>query len=48
MGFAVMRDNQLFTNRKKCVIAHSQIQYLGHVILSRVEAYGEKIKNMVN
>ena len=25
MVFAVMRDNQLFANKKKCVIAHSQI-----------------------
>ena len=49
MVFAVMRDNQLVANKKKCVIAHSQIQYLGHLISSRgVEADGDKIKDMVN
>ena len=49
MVFAVMRDNQLFANKKKCVIAHSQIQYLGHMISSKgVEADEEKIKDMTN
>ena len=49
MGFAVMRDNQFFANKKKCVMPHSQIQYLGHLISSKgVEANEEKIKNMVN
>ena len=47
MVFAVLRDNQLFANRKKCVIAHSKIQYLGHQISKRgVEADEEKIKSM--
>ncbi|KAL4035489.1 hypothetical protein IC575_004182 [Cucumis melo] len=32
MVFATLRDNQLYANRKKCVFAHSQIHYLGHVI----------------
>ena len=46
MVFAVTRDNQLFAN-KKCV-AHSQIQYLGHLISSKgVEADEEKIRDMV-
>ncbi|KAL0546552.1 hypothetical protein IC582_016463 [Cucumis melo] len=30
MVFAVLRENRLFANKKKCVIAHSKIQYLGH------------------
>ena len=48
MVFAVLRDNQLFAN-KKCVIAHSQIQYLGHLISKRgVEADEEEIKSMIN
>ncbi|KAL0540077.1 hypothetical protein IC582_024306 [Cucumis melo] len=32
MVFAILRDNQLYANRKKCVFAHSQIQYLSHII----------------
>ena len=49
MVFAIMRDNQFFANKRKCVIAHSQIQYLGHFIFSKgVEANEEKIKDMVN
>ena len=48
MVFVVMRDNHLFVNKKKCVIAHSKIQYLGHLISSkRVQADEEKIKDMV-
>lgn len=49
MVFAVLRDNQLYANRKKCVIAHSQIQYLGHQISKKgVEANEEKIRSMMN
>ena len=49
MVFAVLRDNQLFANKKKCVIAHSQIQYLGHQISKKgVEADREKIQSMVS
>ena len=49
MVFAVLRDNQLFANKKKCVIAHSQIQYLGHQISKKgVEANSDKIQSMVN
>lgn len=49
MVFAVIRDNQLFATKKKCVIAHSQIRYLGHMISSEgVEADEEKIKGMTN
>ena len=47
--FSILRDNKLFANEKKCVIGHSQIQYLGHWISSKgVEASGEKVKAMVN
>ncbi|KAL4018589.1 hypothetical protein IC575_022189 [Cucumis melo] len=49
MVFTVLRDNQLFANKKKCVIAHLKIQYLGHQISSKeVEADEDKIKSMVN
>lgn len=49
MVFNVLKDNQLFANKKKCVIAHSQIQYLGHMISKRgVEADEDKIKKMIN
>ena len=49
MVFAVLRDHQLFVNKRRCVIAHSQIQYLGHLISRRgVEADEEKIQDMVN
>ena len=49
MVFAVLRDNQLFANKKKCVIAHSQIQYLGHQISKKgVEADSDKIHSVVN
>ncbi|TYK07870.1 retrotransposon protein, putative, unclassified [Cucumis melo var. makuwa] len=49
MVFAVLRDNQLYANRKKCVIAHSQIQYLGHQISKKgVEANEEMIRSMMN
>ncbi|KAA0067146.1 ty3-gypsy retrotransposon protein [Cucumis melo var. makuwa] len=48
MVFAVLRDNQLYANKKKCVFAHSKIQYLGHQISKHgVEADEEKIKSMV-
>ena len=49
MVFNVLKYNQLFANKKKCVIAHSQIQYLGHMISKRgVEADEDKIKKMIN
>ena len=49
MVFAILRDHQPFANKRKCVIAHSQIQYLGHLISRRgVEADEEKIQDMVN
>ncbi|KAA0051377.1 T32E20.30 [Cucumis melo var. makuwa] len=49
MVFTVLRDNQLFSNKKKCVIAYLKILYLGHQIYSkRVEADEDKIKSMVN
>ncbi|KAL0560926.1 hypothetical protein IC582_001343 [Cucumis melo] len=49
MVFAVLRDNRLFPNKKKCVIAHSKIQYFGHRISNkRVEVDEDKIKSMVN
>ncbi|KAL0544393.1 hypothetical protein IC582_019508 [Cucumis melo] len=32
MVFAMLRDNRLYANHKKCVFAHSRIQYLGHQI----------------
>ena len=49
MVFNVLKYNQLFANKKKCVIAHSQIQYLGHRISKRgVEADEDKIKKMIN
>ena len=49
MVFAVLGDNQLFANKKKCVIALSQIQYLGNLISKRgVQADEEKIKSMIN
>ena len=49
MVFTVLRDNQLFANKKKCVIAYLKILYLGHQIYSkRVEADEDKIKSMVN
>ncbi|KAA0051200.1 disease resistance protein [Cucumis melo var. makuwa] len=47
--FAVLRDNQLYANQKKCVFAHSRIQYLGHQISKTgVEADEDKIRSMVN
>ena len=47
--FSILRDNKLFANEKKCVIGHSQIQYLGHWISSKgVEDNGKKVKTMVN
>ncbi|KAL0534764.1 hypothetical protein IC582_029057 [Cucumis melo] len=49
MVFTVLRDNQLFANRKKCVIEHSQIQYLRHQISKKkVDVDEERIKIMVN
>ena len=49
MVFAVLRDNQLFPNKRKRVIAYSQIQYLGHQIFKKgVEADKEKTRSMVN
>ncbi|KAL0539616.1 hypothetical protein IC582_023832 [Cucumis melo] len=49
MVFAVLRDNQHYANQKKCVFAHSKIQYLGHHISKKgVEADEEKIKSMVS
>ncbi|KAL0560711.1 hypothetical protein IC582_001124 [Cucumis melo] len=49
MVFAVLRDNQLYANHKKCVFAHSRIQYLGHQISKAgVEADEYKIRSMVN
>ena len=49
MIFAVLRDNRLFANKKKCVIAHSKIQYLGHQISNKgMEADEEKIRSMIN
>ncbi|TYJ99689.1 Transposon Ty3-G Gag-Pol polyprotein [Cucumis melo var. makuwa] len=48
MVFVVLRDNQLYANRKKCVFAHSQIQYLGHTISEKgVEADQEKVRSML-
>ncbi|KAA0043868.1 Retrotransposable element Tf2 [Cucumis melo var. makuwa] len=48
MVFAVLRDNQLYANRKKCVFAHSQIQYLGHIISKKgVEADQDKVHSML-
>ncbi|TYK15071.1 Ty3/gypsy retrotransposon protein [Cucumis melo var. makuwa] len=48
MVFATLRDNQLYANRKKCVFAHSQIHYLGHVISKHgVEADQDKVKSML-
>ncbi|KAL0537131.1 hypothetical protein IC582_026101 [Cucumis melo] len=49
MVFAILRDNKLFANRKKCVIAHLRIQYLGHWIsVKGVEADGDKVQVMMN
>ncbi|KAL0554193.1 hypothetical protein IC582_008110 [Cucumis melo] len=49
MVFVVLRDNQLYVNHKKCVFAHSKIQYLGHQISKPVvEADEDKIRSMVN
>lgn len=47
--FSILKDNQLFANRKKCVNRHLSIQYLSHRISSKgVEADGEKVETMVN
>ncbi|KAL0548677.1 hypothetical protein IC582_013140 [Cucumis melo] len=49
MVFVVQRDNQLYANHKKCVFAHSRIQYLGHQISKAgMEADDDKIRSMVN
>lgn len=49
MVFSILRDNNLFANKKECVIGHSRIQYLRHWISSEgVKANGEKVKVMVN
>ncbi|KAA0063770.1 Transposon Tf2-6 polyprotein [Cucumis melo var. makuwa] len=49
MVFAVLRDNQLYANKKKCVFAHSQIQYLGHQISKEgVKADEDKIRSMIS
>ncbi|KAL0560862.1 hypothetical protein IC582_001276 [Cucumis melo] len=48
MVFAILRDNQLYVNRKKCVFAHSQIHYLGHIISKQgVEADQDKVRCML-
>lgn len=47
--FTIMKDNELFANRKNWVFGHSRIQYLGHWNSSKgVEADREKVKAMVN
>ncbi|KAA0057463.1 Transposon Tf2-6 polyprotein [Cucumis melo var. makuwa] len=49
MVFTVLRDNRLFANKKKYVIAHSKIQYLEYQTSSKgVEVDEDKIKSMVN
>lgn len=49
MVLNVLRDNQLYANRKKCVFAQRRIQYLGHWVSEKgVEADSEKVKAMVN
>ncbi|TYK16028.1 uncharacterized protein E5676_scaffold32G00230 [Cucumis melo var. makuwa] len=48
MVFAILRDNQLYANRNKCVFAHSQIHYLGHIISKHgVEADQDKVRCML-
>lgn len=43
--FQVLRENQLFANRKKCVFGQSSIEYLGHVIdANGVSADPDKLK----
>lgn len=47
--FTIMKDYELFSNRKKRLFGHSRIQYLRHWIASEtVEADGEKVKAIVN
>ncbi|KAL0554692.1 hypothetical protein IC582_008619 [Cucumis melo] len=49
MVFAVLRDNQLYANKKKCVFAHSRIQYLRHQISKDgVKADEDKIRSMIS
>ncbi|XP_062111702.1 uncharacterized mitochondrial protein AtMg00860-like [Humulus lupulus] len=44
-----LRDYRLYTNRKKCIFAQPQIEYLGHVISAEgVAADHSKIQAMLN
>lgn len=45
----LLRDNQLFTNRKKCSFGQEQLEYLGNLISGKgVSADPKKIEAMVN
>jgi hypothetical protein len=44
----VLRGNQLFAKRSKCIFACSEIDYLGHIISAKgVKADGKKLSAMV-
>lgn len=46
MVLNVLRDNQLFTNKKKCLFRQKRIQYLGHWVSAQgVELDGEKVQS---
>lgn len=45
--FEVLRDNQLYANRKKCFLAQTQVEYLGQIISEKgVSADSAKISAM--
>ncbi|KAJ9546301.1 hypothetical protein OSB04_018844 [Centaurea solstitialis] len=46
--FQVLRDNQLYANRKKCCFAQKQVEYLGHITSENgVSADPAKVRAMV-
>lgn len=45
----ILREHELYANRKKCVFAQERVSYLGHWVLAAgVEADQDKIQAMVN
>lgn len=48
MVFNVLRNHQLYANKKKCVLGQSRVHYLGHwVSVNGMQENGSKIQAMV-